>query len=84
MNWQLQEAKNRFSEVVKAAVEKGPQTITVRGKDTVVVLSSNQYAKLVKRKEPLSAFFAKSPLRGLGLPEHRMESIPDREFSFDE
>jgi prevent-host-death family protein len=33
MNWQLQEAKNRLSEVVKAAESKGPQVITVRGQE---------------------------------------------------
>ena len=35
MNWQLQEAKNRLSELVKAAKSKGPQVITVRGKREV-------------------------------------------------
>lgn len=44
--WQLQEAKNRFSEVVDTAVKKGPQTITRHGKPTVVVLSVKEYAEL--------------------------------------
>lgn len=35
MAWQLQHAKSRFSEVVKAALEGGPQTVTRRGEETV-------------------------------------------------
>lgn len=35
--WQLQEAKNRLSEVVRRAMTDGPQTITLHGKDAVVV-----------------------------------------------
>ncbi len=44
--WQLQDAKNRFSEVVEKAVTEGPQHVTRRGKDTAVVLSSREYARL--------------------------------------
>lgn len=36
--WQLQEAKNKFSEVVRKAIEEGPQTVTKHGKESVVVL----------------------------------------------
>jgi prevent-host-death family protein len=36
--WQLQEAKNRFSEVVEEALKEGPQVITRRGVETAVVL----------------------------------------------
>lgn len=46
--WQLQEAKNRLSEVVRAAQDRGPQTITVRGKDAVVVMSAEEYEGLAR------------------------------------
>jgi antitoxin Phd len=46
MNWQLQEAKNRLSEVVKAAKTKGPQIITVRGKEEVAIVSMAELRKL--------------------------------------
>lgn len=46
MNWQLQEAKNRLSEVVKAAKSKGPQIITVRGKEEVAVVSIEELRRL--------------------------------------
>ena len=49
MNWQLQEAKNRLSEVVKAAKSKGPQIITVRGKEEVAVVSMAELRKLKQR-----------------------------------
>ena len=36
--WQLQEAKNRLSEVVRKAQHEGPQTITLHGRDAAVVV----------------------------------------------
>ena len=43
--WALQDAKARFSEVVRAA-RKSPQTITLRGEEAAVVLSSDEYRRL--------------------------------------
>jgi prevent-host-death family protein len=60
--WQLQEAKNRLSELVRKAREEGPQVITVHGSDAAVVMSAEQYAKLARRKGTLVEFFRKSPL----------------------
>jgi prevent-host-death family protein len=62
--WQLQEAKNRLSELVRKARDEGPQVITVHGADAAVVLSAEQYAKLARRKGTLVDFFRKSPLVG--------------------
>ncbi len=45
--WTLQDAKNRFSEVVTAALGGKPQEVTRRGKPAVVVLSATEYARLV-------------------------------------
>jgi prevent-host-death family protein len=47
MDWQLQDAKNRFSEVVQRARREGPQTVTVRGERAAVVLSAEAYDQLV-------------------------------------
>ena len=44
--WQIQEAKNRLSEVVECSLKQGPQTITRHGKPTAVVLSFSEYKKL--------------------------------------
>ena len=44
--WQLQDAKNRFSAVVDAAVAGNPQQVTRRGKPAVVVLAADEYERL--------------------------------------
>jgi prevent-host-death family protein len=61
--WQLQEAKNKLSEVVDSAIKKGPQLITRRGEDAVVVLSCADYRKMTASREKLSVFFQRSPLK---------------------
>jgi prevent-host-death family protein len=43
--WKLQDAKARFSELVRRAQSEGPQRVTVHGKDAVVVVSAGEYAK---------------------------------------
>ncbi len=62
--WQLQEAKNKFSEVVEEAIASGPQVITRRGVETVVVLSYDDYRSLLLKRKKLSVFFRESPLVG--------------------
>jgi antitoxin Phd len=62
MHWQLQEAKNKLSEVIHTAQTSGPQTITVRGKDTAVLISAEDYQKLTHKKNSLLRFFQDSPL----------------------
>lgn len=44
--WQLQEAKNRFSEVVDEALTHGPQTVTRHGREVVVILSMEEYKRI--------------------------------------
>ena len=46
MEWQLQDAKNQFSKVVRRAREEGPQIVTLRGVPAAVVLSAQEYASL--------------------------------------
>ncbi len=49
--WQLQEAKNRFSELVETALVDGVQTVTRHGKPTVVVMSIDSYNELCPERE---------------------------------
>ena len=63
-HWQLQDAKNRFSEIVNKALRDGPQVVTRRGKKTVVIMSIEQYQSLVRPKINIVDFFQESPLRG--------------------
>jgi prevent-host-death family protein len=50
MEWQLQEAKARFSELVQKAIDEGPQTVTRRGQPAVVVTSAEQFELMKKRQ----------------------------------
>ncbi len=45
--WQLQEAKSRFSEVVDLTLTEGPQLVTRRGAEAVVILAAEDYRRLV-------------------------------------
>jgi antitoxin Phd len=44
--WQIQEAKARFSELLRASVEDGPQTVTRRGIPLAVLVSMEQWNAL--------------------------------------
>lgn len=70
-SWQIQKAKNHFSELIRKALEKGPQAITRHGRPEAVLLSMRDYKKLMKTQKPLTEFFHKSPLRGLGIDLER-------------
>jgi antitoxin Phd len=74
--WQLQEAKNRFSEVVKKALNEGPQTVTRHGEEAVVIISKGEYDRLVRSKTSLLDFFRQSPLVGIELDLSRDQSLP--------
>ena len=76
--WQLQEAKNKFSEVVDEALRRGPQVITKRGVETVVVVSYAEYRERELARQSLSEFFRMSPLVGADLDLSR-DTSPLRE-----
>ncbi|MFE9577997.1 type II toxin-antitoxin system Phd/YefM family antitoxin [Nocardia sp. NPDC006044] len=48
VQWQVQEAKQRFSEVLRAAESDGPQTITRHGDAVAVVIDINEYRRLMR------------------------------------
>jgi prevent-host-death family protein len=73
-DWQLQTAKAQFSEVFRRARTEGPQRITRRGKEGVVMISDEQYDRLIaKSHQPKSIvqFFRESPLVGVDLDLER-------------
>jgi len=53
--WQLQEAKNRFSEVVDEALTHGPQTVTRHGREVVVIVSAKEYRRMKQPRKSLLA-----------------------------
>src|SRR5438045_5302909 len=74
MPWQIQTAKARFSEVFRLARSIGPQRITRQGKEGVVMISDEQYDRLmVRSRQPKSIvqFFRESPLVGVDLDLER-------------
>ena len=73
--WQLQDAKNKFSNLVKKAQQLGPQIITKRGIESVVVLSIKDYRRLIKPKSDLVTFFQRSPLASEKLDLKRRKDI---------
>jgi len=72
--WQLQEAKARLSEVVRLSSQEGPQSITSRGEEVAVVISIEDYNKLIHQKEDFFSFMQNSPLKGLKLSPKRDKS----------
>ena len=57
MSWQLQNAKQRFSELVERARREGPQLVTKHGREAVVVVSAEEYrpnAELDAAEEPVT------------------------------
>lgn len=67
--WKLEDAKARFSEVVRCARVDGPQRVTVRGHDAVVVMSVEEFERLVpaKPRGPFVDFMESLHLGGLDL-----------------
>jgi antitoxin Phd len=66
--WQVQTAKAKFSELFRLARTEGPQRITRQGKEGVVMISDEQYDRLmVNSRQPKSIvqFFQQSPLAGI-------------------
>lgn len=67
--WALQDAKARFSEVVRRAKTEGPQRITVHGREEVVVVSVEEYrrVKVERTGEALVKLLQDSPLRDISM-----------------
>lgn len=69
--WQLQTAKNKFSEVIEKALHEGPQVVTRRGLETVVVLSMEEYRYLTRPRGSLVDFFKNAPFKDVELDLER-------------
>lgn len=75
--WQLQTAKAQFSELFRRARSEGPQWVTRRDKEAVVVLPAEEFERLQARSrqpQSLVQFFAESPLAKVNLD---LERRPD-------
>lgn len=65
--WKLEDAKARFSEVVRLAQQGKPQHVSVRGQAAVVILAAADYARLAPaaNSRSLASLFADSPFARL-------------------
>lgn len=88
MSWQIQEAKSKFSELVRRTLEEGPQTITRHGRDAVVMVSGAEYRRLTGEKPDFKEFLMSAP-EGLerldtSLPEGDYPREPELGIAVDE
>ena len=74
-SWQFQEAKSRLSQVVEHALREGPQTITLRGKPAVVVVSFEEFQNITRPGTSLREFLRQSPLYGTDLDLERSKDV---------
>jgi prevent-host-death family protein len=59
--WQLQEAKQRFSELIRSVEADGPQVVTRHGEEVAVVISIAEYRHLRHERENFKAFLQSAP-----------------------
>ncbi|MDR0330657.1 MAG: type II toxin-antitoxin system Phd/YefM family antitoxin [Chitinispirillales bacterium] len=78
--WQLQEAKTKFSELVKQT-QLAPQTITVHGEPIAVIVSIQKYRNLVEPKQGIHEFLSASPLSDVQLRFSRNPSTTLRDIN---
>jgi prevent-host-death family protein len=80
--WLLQDAKARFSELVRRVRSEGPQRVTVHGRDEVVVISAEEFRTLKgdPTGESLIAAMQASPHRDVDIEPARAP-MPVREIS---
>jgi len=76
LSWQVQEAKNKFSEVIERASHGDPQVITKHGTEVAVVISIDQFKSLKARSQSLVEFLLESPLSGSEIEVTRDKSLP--------
>jgi prevent-host-death family protein len=78
-HWLLQDAKARFSELVRRVRSEGPQHVTVHGRDEVVVVSAEEFRRLKGERsgDALIAAMQASPYRDIDI-EPKRDGMPVR------
>jgi antitoxin Phd len=73
--WQIQDAKQRFSEMIRAVVHEGPQVITRHGEEVAVVVDIAEYRRLTRSAVDLTGLL----LGGPKLPDAAVEALTEVE-----
>jgi prevent-host-death family protein len=84
MTWQLQEAKNKLSQVVDLSLSDGPQIISRRGKNTAVVLSYGEYKQITSRKKSVKEAIMAMDLSQLDLTRDKSPTGRATPINFNE
>ena len=61
MAWQLQEAKQKFSELVRRTLEERPQVVTKHGKEVVMVVPAEEFRRTGEKKPDFKEFLLSGP-----------------------
>ena len=80
--WKLEDAKARFSEVVRRARSEGPQRVTCRGQDAVVVIATEDLADLLGPPRTGADLMAFLEQTGIGELEIEREEDRGRDIEF--
>lgn len=76
MHWQVQEAKQRFSEVLRAAESGEPQIVTKHGAEVAVVIDIAEYRRLRGETASLMEYLAAPPHVSTDLDIDRRADVP--------
>ena len=75
-SWQIQQAKQKLSEVIRLATAEGPQKITYINEPCAWIISNEEYKRLTQARESLVDFFQRSPHRDIDLQLERRKDLP--------
>ena len=79
MNWQIQEAKQRFSELIRLAQSDGPQIVTRHGQEIAVIIEIAEYRHLKGETAEFKDYLRSGP----GFDELELERSAERPRSID-
>ena len=81
-HWQIQDAKQRFSEMIRAVANKGPQIITRHGEDVAVVVDIGEYRRLTRPTADLAGILLGGPKLDVGAADVFAEIEAERRADF--
>jgi prevent-host-death family protein len=81
-HWQIQDAKQRFSEMIRAVTSEGPQVITRHGEDVAVVVAIDEYRRLTRPAVDLAGVLLGGPKLDDGAADVFAEVEAERKADF--
>jgi prevent-host-death family protein len=81
-HWQIQDAKQRFSEMIRAVTSEGPQVITRHGEDVAVVVDIGEYHRLTRPSADLASILLGGPKLDDGTDDVFTEIEAERKADF--